>query len=489
MPKATARLQFPLGLLAICSTLAFATIARAQTPTPAQGMRVTSVSNASGFDDLTTPMIIYGGIAGGVPNAVDPTTGLGNNCAGQTTLVPCNERKILGTTNLTISFVTGSKAGRPELWRIPTTGTKVRIPPLVDPGTVAANSTATITVSWSTICTTIRDETNQTLDGNCDTAVPNTFTKIADTLKLGIDGTAVPNQSIEDAEDEKIDVQIVVANLPPNNGALSTVLNCDSGNTEGICGFNVRAGDEKVAISDLRGEPGFPNGTIIPYRQLRVFWAEGTRNPQGLTPANASGSRDLEISRPGAVAGGEISVTPQRIDGFKNDIEYAFKVATVDAAGNIGNFTDDAVSADVNLQCEGFDLRPEGCHSAMPGEVVGVLSEPMNCFVATAAYGSPIAKQVNVLRTFRDRVLIPSKWGVKFVSWYYKTSPKYARYIADSETLRAVSRVLLLPLLLYAWLSLQIGAIAALIVMTTLCVVPYGIMRALRPKDEGSVRA
>ena len=41
------------------------------------------------------------------------------------------------------------------------------------------------------------------------------------------------------------------------------------------------------------------------------------------------------------------------------------------------------------------------------------------CVVATAAYGSPFDEKVNLLRDFRDRILMKSQAGKKFVSFYY----------------------------------------------------------------------
>jgi hypothetical protein len=66
------------------------------------------------------------------------------------------------------------------------------------------------------------------------------------------------------------------------------------------------------------------------------------------------------------------------------------------------------------------------------------------CFVATAAYGSPLAPEVVLLSRFRDEVLLSSKWGTLFVNLYYFTSPPLARLIAKAQFLRTVTRVLLL---------------------------------------------
>jgi len=65
------------------------------------------------------------------------------------------------------------------------------------------------------------------------------------------------------------------------------------------------------------------------------------------------------------------------------------------------------------------------------------------CFIATAAYGTETAEQLNVLRAFRDQVLLQSPVGSQFVKWYYKTSPPIADFISEHNLLRAVVRELL----------------------------------------------
>jgi alpha-tubulin suppressor-like RCC1 family protein len=63
------------------------------------------------------------------------------------------------------------------------------------------------------------------------------------------------------------------------------------------------------------------------------------------------------------------------------------------------------------------------------------------CFIATAAYGTDTAEELNILRDFRDTILLPNSLGAKFVSFYYRTSPPIADFISQHEVLRTVVRV------------------------------------------------
>jgi len=65
----------------------------------------------------------------------------------------------------------------------------------------------------------------------------------------------------------------------------------------------------------------------------------------------------------------------------------------------------------------------------------------LGCFIATAAYGSPTAEEIEILREFRDVVLLPNSLGAEFVSLYYKTSPPIAEFISQHEVVRTAVRV------------------------------------------------
>ncbi len=71
------------------------------------------------------------------------------------------------------------------------------------------------------------------------------------------------------------------------------------------------------------------------------------------------------------------------------------------------------------------------------------------CFIATAAYGSPMHPYVETLRQFRDRYLLTNSHGRAFVGFYYKHSPSIADVIRDSESLKTVTRVILIPVVMF----------------------------------------
>lgn len=55
------------------------------------------------------------------------------------------------------------------------------------------------------------------------------------------------------------------------------------------------------------------------------------------------------------------------------------------------------------------------------------------CFIATAVYEDYNHPQVKILRDFRDKYLLTTVLGTKFVSFYYKYSPKFANYVKGKK--------------------------------------------------------
>jgi hypothetical protein len=72
------------------------------------------------------------------------------------------------------------------------------------------------------------------------------------------------------------------------------------------------------------------------------------------------------------------------------------------------------------------------------------------CFIATAVYGSKMAKETKVFIKFRDKFMLTNKAGRSLVGFYYKISPPIAQYIEKRAWARSIVRSALEPVL---WLA------------------------------------
>ena len=80
--------------------------------------------------------------------------------------------------------------------------------------------------------------------------------------------------------------------------------------------------------------------------------------------------------------------------------------------------------------------------------IVAVFEEESSgggCFIATAAYGTPMAGEIQVLREFRDEYLLTDPLGRAFVDFYYRFSPPIAEFIAYHPGLKPIVRAGLVP--------------------------------------------
>jgi polyhydroxybutyrate depolymerase len=66
------------------------------------------------------------------------------------------------------------------------------------------------------------------------------------------------------------------------------------------------------------------------------------------------------------------------------------------------------------------------------------------CFIATAAYGTSTATQLDVLREFRDDVLLESTVGSRLVDLYYQASPPIADFISEHSFVKTLARELMI---------------------------------------------
>lgn len=80
----------------------------------------------------------------------------------------------------------------------------------------------------------------------------------------------------------------------------------------------------------------------------------------------------------------------------------------------------------------------------VPGGVGGAESP---CFIATAAYGTPLAAELELLRGLRDTYLLSNPLGTALVDLYYLVSPTFADLVATNPLLAAIARLGILVIL------------------------------------------
>jgi hypothetical protein len=115
-------------------------------------------------------------------------------------------------------------------------------------------------------------------------------------------------------------------------------------------------------------------------------------------------------------------------------------VATPDDGYQFVDWTGD-VGTIVDIEAAVTTITVNGDYSITANFVAAPFG---GCFIATAAYGTPTAEQIDVLREFRDTVLLESITGSRFVALYYQFSPPVADFIAGNELLRTLVREFLI---------------------------------------------
>jgi uncharacterized repeat protein (TIGR02543 family) len=99
---------------------------------------------------------------------------------------------------------------------------------------------------------------------------------------------------------------------------------------------------------------------------------------------------------------------------------------------------------DFKAQLKYDEIVLEGTTLQFTTDTSGSGSGSGGCFIATAAYGTATAEQIDVLREFRDVVLLESTIGSRFVTLYYQLSPPVADFISESSFLRTLVREFLI---------------------------------------------
>ena len=157
------------------------------------------------------------------------------------------------------------------------------------------------------------------------------------------------------------------------------------------------------------------------------------------------------------------SVTAYDSSANQNESQYSSEVNVA-----LGDAEESALSAIVTAIPE-----PVSPYPTLPDE---------GCFIATAAFGYYDAPQVQILRDFRDEVLLNNAVGRAFVDWYYASSPSAAVYLNQNEQWKPWVQAALFPLIIVAWVTTQLAWPVQLMLLV---LIGYGLAkwRKRRIKD------
>jgi hypothetical protein len=95
------------------------------------------------------------------------------------------------------------------------------------------------------------------------------------------------------------------------------------------------------------------------------------------------------------------------------------------------------------------------------------------CFIAEAAYRTPLDPHVDALRAFRDRFLLTNGPGRMLVRFYYMYSPDWAAFIRKHEMARGMARGVLTPVVYVVRYPLY----SAVLFLTVMILVGYRMRR------------
>jgi len=258
----------------------------------------------------------------------------------------------------------------------------------------------------------------------------------------------------------------------------------------GRMGWGVAAGHaNRDGTADLLVTQPWLGDPIHPVRGGASLWLGGERRPGGTCFAFQADTR-IQGSRDRARLGDAAGMADVNGDGLDDwvlassrDSEYASYGGTVsifltpachdrdaDGYGDPASVSCRFTGADCNddpskdpepCSACACGTRPcAGCARCMhPGAREFALdgydsncNGETDCFIAQAAFGSELAGKIHVLRGFRDRVARSGGGaGLVLVDAYYRYGPWLASRVRGPGVLRGVVRVLLLPLVGFAW--------------------------------------
>lgn len=432
-----------LSLLFLIPNLSYATIT------------IQSVGGVSHFEqDTNKNFKIYGGMTGTVSgvnavlNCVGGSATTCDSCAASTSTPAkaCNKSSVYGSLKISITFSSSVALSSAKI-KITTdegdssTSEAAEYALPTSTVTAAAGENKTVTIDWGYLCAHDTHFTNTCLP-NPGNSPEWSFSNTSRRIYLYIDQNG--DGDLADT-DEKVSIEAKLHYINSNTQANNEQIFCNSpeeartNGALGNCGYILGIGDSKFYIQQLFGASVAGDGTAPAKSSVAPDWyglalIAYDAGSVGLIPSSAN----FQIRAYDATFG----ITDNTVTGLNNYQNYCLLMGNINKAQNIYKFN--ITGADPLKTC------------GQPSEVIGLLSDK-SCFISTAAFGSDMALQVQVLREFRNQFLLTNSYGKAFVKAYYHYSPPIAHFIEHSEILKALTRTALYPFIAVAWLAVNFG--------------------------------
>jgi len=241
--------------------------------------------------------------------------------------------------------------------------------------------------------------------------------------------------------------------MPLTNGQTASVTVAAGGLT--VDGFIIINQTAKTSTTSgfTSGSPGY------------VYEVKATSDAAGTTNLAAANIKRLVITipldlskvKPGDMEKGVYVIySATSLANLQNGVVTPVPVANIIGTDYIGTGATAGTIGSVTFWVDHLSFFGIGGGSGTSASASGSGgSSSSGCFIATAAYGSYMDKHVELLRNFRDAYLLTNSAGKAFVEFYYRHSPPFADFIAAHDSLRAMVRIGLAPLVGMSYLAMH----------------------------------
>ncbi len=187
-----------------------------------------------------------------------------------------------------------------------------------------------------------------------------------------------------------------------------------------------------------------PSPSPSPTPKPAKFDFEISIEPKSLSlPTSGSGTAIIELP----LTSGTGEPVTLSADGLPLDATYSFSPETLTPTGSSTLY----IKAGTTPGTYTVLIKAEGDGIERSAKLRLIVQSPKKCVIATATYGSELSPQVQVLRRFRDEVVIQSFAGRQFMrvfnKLYYSWSTPVAEFLERHDLIRGLFKIVLYPII------------------------------------------